>query len=119
LRKYGNIDSKFRFVLLASKRAKMLLKGAKSKIKTKSKSPIRIAQAELQQGLVSFEILKPKKEEVVEQEEQTFLGDSLAEGTEGAEEETPPEREEEEEVAEEEEENSEGEEEEEEEEEEK
>ena len=106
MRKYGNIDSKFRFVLLASKRAKMLLKGAKSKIKTKSKSPIRIAQAELQQGLVSFEILKPKKEELVEQEEPTFLGDSLAEGTEGAEEEAASGQEEEKELVEEEEENA-------------
>lgn len=70
---YGDVDSKFRFVHLASKRAKMLLKGAKPKIKTKSKNPIRIAQTEVREGLVDFEIIKSLKEELPEPEERIFL----------------------------------------------
>lgn len=50
-------DSRFQFVILAAKRAKQLLKGAKPKIKTKSRNPIRIAQEEVRLGLIDFEIL--------------------------------------------------------------
>jgi len=74
LKNYGNIDSKFRFVHLASKRAKMLLKGAKPKIRTKSKNPIRIAQTEVKEGVIDFEIIKSLKEELPESEERIFLG---------------------------------------------
>ena len=70
----GDIDSKFRFVHLASKRAKMLLKGSKPKVKTKSKNPIRIAQAEVREGMIDFEIIKTVKEELPEPEDRVILG---------------------------------------------
>ena len=70
----GDIDSKFRFVHLASKRAKMLLKGSKPKVKTKSKNPIRIAQAEVREGVIDFEIVKTVKEEISEPEDRIILG---------------------------------------------
>ncbi|MEW5901592.1 MAG: DNA-directed RNA polymerase subunit omega [Acidobacteriota bacterium] len=75
LKNYGKIDSKYRFVIIASKRAKELLKGAKPRLKSKSKNPIRIAQNEVRMGLVDYEILKTKKEEPPEQEERVFLGE--------------------------------------------
>lgn len=63
-------DSRFQFVLLAAKRARQLLKGAKPKIKTKSRNPIRIAQEEIKMGLVDFEILaSPELPEEVQSEE--------------------------------------------------
>jgi DNA-directed RNA polymerase omega subunit len=74
---FGNVDSKFRFVIIASKRAKQLLKGAKAKVKGKSKNPIRIAQTELKLGLVDFEIIPVRKEDLADSEEQVFLGDEL------------------------------------------
>jgi len=77
LRNYGDVDSKFRFVILAAMRAKQLLKGAKPKIKTRSRNPIRIAQLELQAGLIDYNIVTDLKEEVPEVEEQVFLGDDL------------------------------------------
>jgi DNA-directed RNA polymerase subunit omega len=77
LRNYGDVDSKFRFVILAAMRAKQLLKGAKPKIKTRSRNPIRIAQLELQDGLIDYNIVTDLKEEVPEVEEQVFLGDDL------------------------------------------
>jgi DNA-directed RNA polymerase subunit K/omega len=77
LKDLGNVDSKYRFVIVASKRAKELLKGAKTRLKSKSRNPIRIAQSEVKLGLVEFEILKAKKEDVPEPEERVFLGDEV------------------------------------------
>ena len=77
MNRFGNVDSKFRFVILASKRAKQLLKGAKPKIKTKSKNPIRIAQIEVRSGVIEYEILPTKKEEIQEQEDRVFVGEGL------------------------------------------
>jgi len=77
LKDLGNVDSKYRFVIIASKRAKELLRGAKSRLKTKSRNPIRIAQNEVKMGLVEFEILKSKKEEVAEPEDRVFLGEEV------------------------------------------
>ena len=71
---FGNIDSKYRFIIIAAKRAKQLLKGAKPKIQGKSKNPIRIAQAEVQQGLIEYEIIPTHMDEVPEREERVFVG---------------------------------------------
>jgi len=87
LKNFGNVDSKYRFVIIASKRAKELLKGAKARIKSRSKNPIRIAQSEVRMGLVDFEILKSKKEEIPEQEERVFLGEEVGGELEGEEQE--------------------------------
>jgi len=76
LQTYGKIDSKFRFVILASKRAKQILKGSKVKIKSKSKNPIRIAQIEVKTGLVDYEILKAAREDLAEVEEQVLSVDA-------------------------------------------
>ena len=77
MNRFGNVDSKFRFVILASKRAKQLLKGAKPKVKTKSKNPIRIAQIEARSGLVEYAILPTQKEEFQEQEDRVFIAEGL------------------------------------------
>ena len=78
MERYGDLDSKFRFVILASKRAKQLLQGSKPKIKTKSKNLIRIAQAEVRAGLIDYEIIQPKKEEAREAED-IFIGEEIRE----------------------------------------
>jgi DNA-directed RNA polymerase omega subunit len=72
LQTYGKIDSKFRFVILASKRAKQLLRGAKVKVKTKSRNPIRIAQVEVKAGLVDYEIIQSLRDDAPELEEQVL-----------------------------------------------
>lgn len=79
---FGKIDSKFRFVILASKRAKQILRGAKVKIRSKSKNPIRIAQIEMKEGLIDYEILQPKREDALEVEEQVLSVDDGAEDVE-------------------------------------
>ena len=78
MRNYGDVDSKFRFVILAAKRAKQLLKGAKPKIQGKSKSLIRIAQAEVRAGLIEYEIIPARMEDIPEREERVFVGAGLA-----------------------------------------
>ena len=74
---FGNIDSKYRFIILAAKRAKQLLKGAKPKIQGKSKSLIRIAQAEVRNGLIEYEIIPAGMDEVLEREERVFVGGGI------------------------------------------
>ena len=63
MNKNADIGSKFRFVILTSLRAKQLLRGAKPKVKTKSKNLIRVAQEEVEQGLVDFEIIPSQRDE--------------------------------------------------------
>ena len=75
---FGNIDSKYRFIILASKRAKQLLKGAKPKIRGKSKSLIRIAQAEVRSGLIEYEIIPARMDDVPERDERVFVGAGIA-----------------------------------------
>jgi len=72
---YGNVDSKFRFVIVAAMRAKQLIKGAKPKIDLKTKNPIRIAQAEVRAGLIDFHILQNVTEDIVEDPSLIHAGD--------------------------------------------
>lgn len=77
MKRYGEIDSKFRFIILASKRAKQLLQGAKPRIKSESKNPIRIAQKEVRDGLIDYEIIEVKKDEIQEPAEEGFIGEEI------------------------------------------
>ena len=81
MKDYADIDSKFRFVILASKRAKELLRGAKPKIRSKSKNLIRIAQEEVRQGLIEFELIETPVEEVSEGAKDLILGEELGMGS--------------------------------------
>lgn len=81
MKTYGDLDSKFRFVILASKRAKALLHGAKSRIKSRSKNPIRIAQEEVRSGSIEYEIVEHKKEEAREPADKDFIGEEIVEET--------------------------------------
>lgn len=72
-----DIDSKFRFVILASMRAKELLRGAKPKIKSRSKNLIRIAQEEVRRGLVDFEIAPHREEKAATSEPTLFIGEKI------------------------------------------
>jgi DNA-directed RNA polymerase omega subunit len=74
---FGNIDSKYRFIIIAAKRAKQLLKGAKPKIQGKSKNLIRIAQAEVRQGLIEYEIIPARMDDIPEREERVFVGGGI------------------------------------------
>jgi DNA-directed RNA polymerase subunit K/omega len=77
LKDYGEIDSKFRYIILASKRAKQLLKGAKPKIKSKSRNLIRVAQQEVKMGLIEFEIIQNPVEEFIDSGDDMFIGEEI------------------------------------------
>ena len=53
------IDSKFRFILVAAKRARQLQAGAKPLVQTQTKKVTKVAQMEVEAGLVPFETLEP------------------------------------------------------------
>jgi DNA-directed RNA polymerase subunit omega len=57
-----NVDSKFRFILVAAKRARQLQAGAKSMVQSLSKKPTRVAQLEVEAGLVPYESVDPELE---------------------------------------------------------
>jgi DNA-directed RNA polymerase omega subunit len=71
------IDSKFRFVIIASKRAKQLLCGAKPKVKSKFRNLIRIAQEEIEQGLIGFDLVRSIKEEAHDVKDDVLIGQEL------------------------------------------
>lgn len=54
-----NIDSKFRYILVAAKRARQLQSGAKPLIQSSAKKLTKVAQQEVGEGLVPFEMLAP------------------------------------------------------------
>ena len=51
-----DVDSKFRFITVASQRAKQLQSGAKPRVETRSRKPTRIAVEETLANTVSWEI---------------------------------------------------------------
>jgi len=53
----GLFDSKFRFILVAAKRARQLHAGARPLVQTLYRKTTKIAVAEIEAGLVPFEIL--------------------------------------------------------------
>ncbi|MFB3921660.1 MAG: DNA-directed RNA polymerase subunit omega [Terriglobia bacterium] len=53
------IDSKFRFILVAAKRARQLQAGAKPLVQTPTKKVTKVAQMEVEAGHVPFEVLEP------------------------------------------------------------
>jgi len=77
LKTYTDFDSKFRFVIVAAKRAKQLLKGSKPKLESKSKNLIRIAQEEVRKGLVEYAIVDSPQEELLVSDGDMFIGEEL------------------------------------------
>lgn len=59
-----SIDSRFRYVLIASKRAEQLIQGAMPRSRTRHAKPTRIAMDELEAGLVNWSHEAPDETEV-------------------------------------------------------
>ncbi|HSP17815.1 MAG TPA: DNA-directed RNA polymerase subunit omega [Thermoanaerobaculia bacterium] len=57
------MDSKFRYVLLVSKRAEQLIQGSQSKLKSKHAKPTRVAMEEIEKNLVKWQLTPPVEEE--------------------------------------------------------
>lgn len=63
------VDSKFRYVLIAAKRARQLQSGSPPLLVAAGRKPTRIAREELDKHLLKFEILPPEKDEDAESAE--------------------------------------------------
>ena len=57
------LDSKFRYILVAAKRARQLQAGARPLIQSAAKRLTRVAQQEVTAGLVPFDLLAPPTSE--------------------------------------------------------
>ena len=57
------IDSKFRYVLLVSKRAEQLIQGAMPRSRTRFAKPTRIAMEEIARNQVKWQLTEPVAEE--------------------------------------------------------
>ena len=56
------VDSRFRYVLLVSKRAEQLIHGAQPKIKTKHAKPTRVAMEEIEKDQIKWQLTAPVEE---------------------------------------------------------
>jgi DNA-directed RNA polymerase subunit K/omega len=56
------IDSKFRYVLLVSKRAEQLIQGGQPKTKPRHAKPTRIAMDEVESNVVKWQLTPPVEE---------------------------------------------------------
>jgi DNA-directed RNA polymerase subunit omega len=54
-------DSNYRYVLVAARRARQLQNGAAPVVQAHSHKPCRIAEEEIQAGMVKWEIPQPQK----------------------------------------------------------
>lgn len=60
MEKNNFIDSKFRLVIIAAKRAKQLVRGSKPKVNLKAENPLTIALKEIDEGKIDFKIINDK-----------------------------------------------------------
>ena len=57
------VDSRFRYVLLVSKRAEQLIQGSMPKIKSRHAKPTRVAMEEVGRNQVKWQLSPPVEEE--------------------------------------------------------
>lgn len=74
MEKLDFIDSKFRLAILAAKRGKQLVAGAKKKINTIAENPLTIAIEEIYQGKVKFRLLEPNEQKKDEESASLLMG---------------------------------------------
>ncbi|MGD2086700.1 MAG: DNA-directed RNA polymerase subunit omega [Candidatus Aminicenantes bacterium] len=74
MEKLDFIDSKFRLAILAAKRGKQLLAGAKKRVDTTAENPLTIAIEEIYQGKVKFKLLDEHEQMTDEESASLLLG---------------------------------------------
>jgi len=56
------IDSRFRYVLLVSKRAEQLIQGAQARTKSRHAKPTRVAMEEVEKNVIKWQLTAPVEE---------------------------------------------------------
>lgn len=69
------VKSRFRYVLLVSKRAEQLIQGSMPKIQTRHKKPTKVARLELAEGAFNWQLTAPPPDEAVA----AVFGDTVTE----------------------------------------
>jgi DNA-directed RNA polymerase omega subunit len=64
-----DVESKFRFITVASQRAKQLQNGAKPRVEVKTRKPTRVAIEEVLANLISWEVHDEKAAAAAKAEE--------------------------------------------------
>jgi len=57
------VDSRFRYVLLVSKRAEQLIQGSQPKVKSRHAKPTRVAMEEVRENQVKWQLTQPVEEQ--------------------------------------------------------
>ena len=57
------VESRFRYVLLVSKRAEQLIQGSQPKVKSRHAKPTRVAMEEVKENLVKWQMTQPVEEQ--------------------------------------------------------
>ena len=57
------VDSRFRYVLLVSKRAEQLIQGSQPKVKSRHAKPTRVAMEEIRENTVKWQMTQPVEEQ--------------------------------------------------------
>lgn len=57
------VDSRFRYVLLVSKRAEQLIQGSQAKVKTRHAKPTRVAMEEIEKNQIKWQMTPPVEEQ--------------------------------------------------------
>jgi DNA-directed RNA polymerase subunit omega len=72
-------DSNYRFVLVAAKRARQLLSGARPQVESATRKPCKLAQEEILAGKVKWEMseYQPKADPVGEELDHTLITPDL------------------------------------------
>jgi DNA-directed RNA polymerase omega subunit len=65
---YEGVDSKFRLVILAARRAKQLIAGARKRVDIKAENPMTVALEEFRQGKVNAKTMMEDQQQI-----ETFL----------------------------------------------
>lgn len=73
MEKLDFIDSKFRLAILAAKRGKQLVAGAKKKVDTHADNPLTIAVEEIFQGKIKFRILEENEKNLDKEDTSSLL----------------------------------------------
>ena len=74
MEKLDFIDSKFRLAILAAKRAKQLVAGAKKRVDTHAENPLTIAIEEIYQGKIKIKLLEDTEHIMDEDSASLLLG---------------------------------------------
>jgi len=77
---YKGVDSKFRLVILAARRAKQLIAGDRKRVDIKAENPLTVALEELRQGKIDVEHLLKQELIFAESLPETAEGEIIADG---------------------------------------